>query len=78
MNGLLSFFRNFFRGPTKKKLKKRKWLILGLEAEKQLRNKNHTEDLALGYHPRDNCHVTQVLSLYKYIVKLSCTSPYGL
>ena len=36
----------------------RKLLILGLKAEKQLRNKNHTEDWALGCHPRDNGHVT--------------------
>ena len=36
----------------------RKLLILGLKAEKQLRNKNHTEDWALGLHPRDNGHVT--------------------
>ena len=35
------------------------WLILGFKAEKQLRNKNHTEDWAL------------VLSLYKYIMKVS-------
>ena len=35
-----------------------KWLILGLKAEKQLRNQNHTEDWALGCHPRDNGHVT--------------------
>ena len=34
------------------------WLILGLKAEKQLRNKNHTEDWALGCHPRDNWQVT--------------------
>ena len=33
-------------------------LILGLKAAKQLRNKNHTEDLAFGCHPRDNGHVT--------------------
>ena len=35
-----------------------KWLILGLKAEKQLRNKNNTKDWALGCHPRDNGHVT--------------------
>ena len=35
-----------------------KWLILGLKAEKQLRNKNHTEDWALGCHSRDNGHMT--------------------
>ena len=37
----------------------RKWLILGLKAEKQLRNKNHTEEWALGCRPRNNGHVTQ-------------------
>ena len=31
---------------------------LGLKAEKQLQNENHTEDWALGSHPRDNVHVT--------------------
>ena len=31
---------------------------LGLKGEKQLRNKNNTEDWALGCHPRDNGHVT--------------------
>ena len=36
----------------------RKCLISGLKAEKQLRNKNHTEDWALGCHPRVNGHVT--------------------
>ena len=36
----------------------RKWLILGLTAEKQLRNENHTEDWELVCHPRDNGHVT--------------------
>ena len=30
-----------------------KWLIVGLKAE-QLRNKNNTEEWALGFHPRDN------------------------
>ena len=35
-----------------------KWLNLGLKAEKQLRNYNHTEDWALGCHPRDIGHVT--------------------
>ena len=30
---------------------------LRLKAEKQLRNKNHTEDWALGRHPRDNGHM---------------------
>ena len=35
----------------------RKWLILVLKAEKQLRNKNHTKDWALGCHPGDNGHV---------------------
>ena len=29
-----------------------------LKAEKQLQNENHTEDWALGSHPRDNGHVT--------------------
>ena len=28
------------------------------KAEKQLQNENHTEDWALGSHPRDNGHVT--------------------
>ena len=28
------------------------------QVEKQLRNYNHTEDWALGCHPRDNDHVT--------------------
>ena len=28
------------------------------KAKKQLRNQNHTEDWALGCHPRDNGHVT--------------------
>ena len=32
----------------------RKCLISGHKAEKQLRNQNHTEDWALGCHPRDN------------------------
>ena len=32
--------------------------ISGLKAEKQLRNQNHTEDWALGCHPRYNSHVT--------------------
>ena len=32
--------------------------ISGLKAEKQLRNKNRTKDLALGCHPRDNGHAT--------------------
>ena len=36
----------------------------------QLQNKNHTEDWALGCHPRVNGHATH-LSLYKYIMKLS-------
>ena len=35
-----------------------KWLVLGLKAKKQLLDKNHTEDWALGRHPRDNGHVT--------------------
>ena len=43
----------------------RKWHFLGirkvvnlsLKAEKQLQNENHTEDWALGSHPRDNGHV---------------------
>ena len=35
-----------------------KWLMLGLKTEKQLPNKNHTEDWELGCHPRDNGHVT--------------------
>ena len=45
----------------------RKWLILGLKDEKQLRNKNNTEDWALSCYPRDNGHVTQtynILSLF--------------
>ena len=36
----------------------RKVLNLGLKAEKPFQNLNHTEDLALGSHPRDNVHVT--------------------
>ena len=36
----------------------RKVLNLGLKAEKPLQNENHTEDWALGTHPRDNGHVT--------------------
>ena len=36
----------------------RKWLILGLKVENQLRNKNHTEDWTLGCHPAENGHVT--------------------
>ena len=28
------------------------------ESEKQLQNENHTEDWALGCHPRGNGHVT--------------------
>ena len=36
----------------------RKVLNLGLKAEKLLQNENHTEDWALGSHPRDNGHVT--------------------
>ena len=33
-------------------------LNLGLKAEKQLQSENHTEDSALGSHPRDSGHVT--------------------
>ena len=33
-------------------------LNLSLKAEIQLQNENHTEDWALGSHPRDNGHVT--------------------
>ena len=36
----------------------RKVLNLGFKAEKRLQNENHTEDWALGSHPRDNGHVT--------------------
>ena len=36
----------------------RKVLNLSLKAEKQLQNENHTEDWALGSHPRNNGHVT--------------------
>ena len=36
----------------------RKVLNLDLKAEKQLQKENHTEDWALGSHPRDNDHVT--------------------
>ena len=36
----------------------RKCLISGHKAEKELRNQNHTEDWALGCHPRDNGHMT--------------------
>ena len=32
--------------------------MLGLKAEKQPRKKGHTENRALGCHPRDNGHVT--------------------
>ena len=44
-------------------------LNLGLKAEKPLQNENHTEDWALGSHPRDNGHVTHLSlkSLYIYI-----------
>ena len=35
-----------------------KVLNLGLKAEKQLQNENHTEDWVLGSHPRDNGHMT--------------------
>ena len=35
-----------------------KGIILGLKVLKQLRYKSHTEDLVLGYHSCDNCHVT--------------------
>ena len=35
----------------------RKVINLSLKAEKQLQNENHTEDWALGSHPRDNGHV---------------------
>ena len=51
-----------------------KWLILGLKAEKQLRNRNHTEDSALGYHSRDNGHVTHnEIILMNIIFKKSFT-----
>ena len=33
-------------------------LNLGLKADKQLQNENHTENWALDSHPRDNGHVT--------------------
>ena len=36
----------------------RKVLNLRLKAEIQLQKENHTEDWALGSHPRDNGHVT--------------------
>ena len=36
----------------------RKVLNLSLKAEIQLQKENHTEDWALGSHPRDNGHVT--------------------
>ena len=36
-------------------------LNLCCKAEKQLQNENHTEDWALGSHPRDNGHVTNEL-----------------
>ena len=35
-----------------------KCLISGFKVEKKPRNQNHTEDWALGCHPRDNGHVT--------------------
>ena len=37
----------------------RKVLNLGLKTEIQLQNENHTEDWALGSHPRGNGHVTR-------------------
>ena len=40
----------------------RKVLNLGLKAEKPLQNENHTEDWALGSHPR----VLSLKSFYKY------------
>ena len=36
----------------------RKVLNLGLKPEKELQNENHTEDWALGSHPRGNGHGT--------------------
>ena len=38
----------------------RKDLNLSFKAGIQLQNKNHTEDWALGCHPRDNCHVNSL------------------
>ena len=50
----------------------------GLKAEKQLRNKNYTEDWALDCHPRDMVTWSLdlrssllVFTLYKYITTLS-------
>ena len=41
----------------------RKLFVLELKAEKQLRNKNHTEDWVLGSHPGDNRNVLSLKSL---------------
>ena len=49
-------FRYIYYNGGNKLLDKRQ--NLGLKAEKQLQNENHTEDWALGSHPRDNGHVT--------------------
>ena len=60
---LLQFWQKI-NGQTSKFARKlhflgiRKVLNLGLKAEKPLQNENHTEDWALGSHPRDNGHVT--------------------
>ena len=66
----LSFYRNYNGGnkllDKRKNLREsshflglRKVLNLSVKAEKQLQNENHTEDWALGSHPRDNGHVTR-------------------
>ena len=57
------YFRQFLQkinGQTLKFARKlhfldiRKVLNLGLKSKKPLQNENHTEDWALGSHPRDN------------------------
>ena len=61
--GYLQFWQKI-NGQTSKFARKlhflgiRKVLNLGLKAEKPLQNENHTDDWALGSHPRDNGHVT--------------------
>ena len=63
LNNILQFWQKI-NGQTSKFARKlhflgiRKVLNFGLKAEKPLQNENHTEDWALGSHPRDNGHVT--------------------
>ena len=45
-----------------------KGLNLGLKALRQLLNENHTENWALGYHPRNNAHLTRLECLYNNII----------